>query len=416
MKKIKFKFDPLKLGPLLSYFFLIIVSSLLIVVGLISLPLTERFKEDIPYNLVTKTNMYWSKEYVLELDTAQTLDSDKDKYIEQTRDILYKRLNRAGIEEISIQKDTLDEKNILRVSVKTSKAEELVTNLIQNRFFVRVVTRKEDVNFEDPENQYAYLLGENYTPTEFTGSYFRNVLITQLKNSSGEYSYFAILKLGITREKAFQDFLKNNEGKTLGLEIDGFVTPYSVPTSNPKTFAIPVSGGEEQSVMLNILYNSGEVPIPFTTLETNNLPVEIQTINYIELSIAMLLGILIVYVIMIFVLKGDPTITPVSLFSTLIAISGWITYLKLSSTPIDTWLLAIECILAIIVVYVLIHNKESQIAIISSLLLSFFTLMILGTGYMKIFGQEMLLVLILCQFSIVFSNWYITNMKNTLAK
>ena len=85
MKKIKIKFNKIQFGPLLSYFSLVLVSSLLIVVCLISLPLTEQIKEGVSYNLITKNEMYWSKEYILELDTSQILDVDKEKYIEKTR-------------------------------------------------------------------------------------------------------------------------------------------------------------------------------------------------------------------------------------------------------------------------------------------------------------------------------------------
>ena len=416
MKKVKIKFDNLQIGPLLSYLFLILVSSLLIVIGLISLPLTEQIKEEVSYNLTTKDDLYWSKEYILELDTSQTLDTDKERNIAKTRNIIYRRLNKAGLEEISIYKETLDEKDILRVIVKTSKDEVFVDNLIQNRFFVRVVIKKEDVDFEDEENQYAYLMGENYNPTEFTGSSFRNILLTELKDGSGEYSYFAVFKLWLTNEKAFQNFLKTHEEETIGLEIDGFVTPYYVPTSNPKTFAITVSGGEGQAQMLNLLYNSGEIPLPFTTIEINTIDVEIPALDHIKLSIALLTGILLLYLILLFILKEDPLLTSTSLFATLLTIAMWISYLKLSSTPVDTWLLAIECIMVVILIYLLVHNKESQIAITTSLVLSFFILIILGIGYMKIFGREMLLVLILCQFSIVFTNWYLTNMKKTLAQ
>jgi len=210
--------------------------------------------------------------------------------------------------------------------------------------------------------------------------------------------------------------LKNHEEETIGLEIDGFVTPYYVPTSNPKTFAISVSGGKSQSKMLDLLYNSGEIPLPFSTTETKNIDIETSNLDYIKLSIALLTSIILLYLVLLFILKEDPQITSNSLFATLVTISGWISYLKISSTPVDTWLLALECILAVILIYVLIHNKESQISITTSLVISFFILMILGIGYMKIFGREMLLVLILCQFSIAFTKWYITNIKKTLTK
>lgn len=416
MKKIKLSFDNLKLGSVFVYSLLILITSLLIVVGLISLPLTERLREDVSYNLITKDEQYWSKEYVLELDTSQVLDIDKQKYIDKTRDILYKRLNKAGLEEISVLQDKTETQDILRVVVKTSKDETLVDNLVQNRYFVTIVTRKEDVDFEDEENPYAYLFGENYNSTEFHGSLFRNILITELKNSSGEYSYFAVFKLWITKEKNFQNFLKGYETETIGVDIDGFVTPYYVPTGNPKTFAIPVTGGESQSQLIDILYNAGEIPLSYSTLETNNITVESSKLDYIGLSVALLVAILLVHIILLFVLKEDSKTISNSLFSTLLSVSLWITYLKISSTPVDTWLLALECILITIIIYELIHNKESQIAITTSLIISSFILITLGISYMKIFGKDLLLLTILCQFSIVFGKWYITKMKKTLLK
>ena len=199
MRKIKINFGNLKLGSSLLYLAMILISSLIIVIGLISLPLTEKIKEDISYNLITKDNLYWEKEYTLELDTSDVAEIDKKKYIEKTKDILYRRLNKAGLEEVSIYEENSKENNILKVYVKTSENESFVDNLVENRFFVTVVTRKDNVDFDSEDNQYAYLFGENYNATEFTGSSFRNVFITILKNSSVEYSYFAVLNTWITK-------------------------------------------------------------------------------------------------------------------------------------------------------------------------------------------------------------------------
>jgi len=416
MKKVKISFDNLKLGPIFSYLFLVLISSLLIVICLISLPLTEQFQDKVSYNLITKENMYWSKEYTLELETSQVPEIDRDGYIEKTRDILFRRLNRAGVEEVSVTKEISEEKDVLKVTVKSSKNAALVDNLVQNRFKVNVVTRKEDVDFDNEEDPYAYLLGENYNKTDFDGSTFRNVLITELRNSSGEYSFFAIFKPNITKKKAFDEFLDGKEGETIGVDTDGFVTPYYVPDTNPKTFAIPVTGGESQSTLLSLLYNSGEIPLSYTATETRDLEIENDSLNYIQLSIAILVAIVIVHLTLLFVVKEDSKNISRSLLSTMITISTWIAYLKISSTPIDTWLLALECILSVILIYVLIHNKESQIAITTSMVISFFIMMILGIGYMRIFGKEMILLLLISQFSIAFGKWYLDNMRKNLGK
>ena len=416
MKKVKISFKNLNTGSIFLYLFLILISSLLIVAGLISLPLTENFREDISYDLVTKDPLYWGKEYILELDTTTVLDSEKEEMIDNTRDILFKRLNSSGIEEVSVYGEQRDDKDIVRVVVKTSKDESLVDNLVQNRFFVTVVTRKEDVDFEDEENQYAYLLGENYNKTEFTGESFRNVLITKLKNSSGEYSYFAVFKPWMTKEKGFQEFLAQHENETIGVDIDGFVTPYYVPATNPKTFAIPITGGDSQAELIDKLYNSGEIPLSYTTTETNSLEVNNFSLNYIELSIALLSAVILVHLILIYVLKEDTKDISQSLFSVLLTISLWIAYLKIFAIPVDIWLLAIETVLITLIIYLLTHNKESQVGITTSLLLSSFVLMTTGIGYMRIFGQEMIILVILCQACIAFSKWYIANMKKVLLK
>lgn len=416
MKKIKINFGNLKLGSTLLYLCMILISSLIIVVGLISLPLTEKIKEDISYNLITKESSYWRKIYTLELDTSDAAETDKRKYIEETKDILYRRLNKAGLEEVSIYEENTDDSNVLKVDVKTSEDESFVDNLIENRYFVTVVTRKDDVDFDSEDNQYAYLFAENYDSTEFTGSSFRNILITKLKNSSGEYSYFAVFKPWITKEKAFQNFLKQYEEEYIGVSIDGFVTPYYVPTSDPKTFAVSLSGEAAQAELIDILYNSGEIPLSFTTGDTEYVEIPSSSFNYIYLSAAILGSVILSYAILLFVIKENSKTISLSLFSTLMTFAGWITYLKVTSTPVDTWLLALECILAAILIYVLTHNRESQVPITVSLAFSFFILMLFGIGYMKIFGKEMLLVLILCQFNIVFGKWYLNNMKKVMTK
>jgi hypothetical protein len=419
MKKLSIKkprFNKFQPGSLISYVLATFFTSLIIVTVLIALPLTEEVSSNIYYNLINKNESYWEREYILKLDTEDLSDEKKDKYIEDTRDILYRRLNKAGVEEASIYVETLDGKDILRITVKTSLDETLVSNLIENRYFVRVVTRKDDVDFDDEENPYAYLFAENYDNTEFTGSFFRHVLITQLKNSSGEYSYFAVFKTYIWTNSKFQEFLSKHEGEYIGVSIDGYVTPYYVDTSNPKVFAITVYGGESQSELIDILYNSGEIPLSFTVEEGEISHIDDTSFNYLNLSAGLLTATIVIYASLYFFLKEDRKVITLSLFSTLLTISIWISYLKLSSTPVDLWMLSVECIFSAVLIYVLTNNKESQISIAVSLALNFLIFMLLGLGYMRIYGTQMILVLLISLFSIAFSKWYLNKMRIVLTR
>ena len=65
--KLKPKFD---IKHLLNNLFLIIATSIIFTAVLVALPLTEKITERTSFDLVTKENQYWSKEYTLELQTT----------------------------------------------------------------------------------------------------------------------------------------------------------------------------------------------------------------------------------------------------------------------------------------------------------------------------------------------------------
>ena len=76
----------INIKSLLNYIFVILISSVFIATILIALPLTEKYLNNTPYNLNTKDSSYWSKEYLL------SIDSKEQKDIQKTRDVLFKRL------------------------------------------------------------------------------------------------------------------------------------------------------------------------------------------------------------------------------------------------------------------------------------------------------------------------------------
>lgn len=231
IKKINFKY-------ILNYLFVILLTSFILVTILISLPLTERVSSQVTYDLKTKSELYWAKDYTLQLDIWDR--TDKEKILDRTTSTLYQRLSKYGVEKVDMYTFTQNEMEYIDIHVQSSLPQEYVDELIRSPFIVKVVTRDPEVDFEDPENPYAIYLGENYLDTQFTRDSFRNIYITKLKNSAKQYSYFALFKTWPWNSQ-WKTFLEEYQGQEVGVSVDGFVTPVQIPTTKPIVFAAPIS-------------------------------------------------------------------------------------------------------------------------------------------------------------------------------
>ncbi|MDD4382324.1 MAG: hypothetical protein PHE21_03210 [Candidatus Dojkabacteria bacterium] len=399
--KLKLKIN---IKSLVNYIFVILISSGFIASILIALPLTETFLNKTPYDLYTKDYLYWSKEYTLEID------SENPKEIENVRNIIFKRLDRFEVEDISITK--LDKG--LKVKITTSKNKEVVEELIKNRFYSQIVTRKEDVDFENEEDQYAYLLATNYNATNWDRSDFRNVYLTQLKASTGEYSYFAIFKLWPNKLKEFNKFLSEYKGQYIGVSIDGLVTPYFVSEQETENiFAIPISTDDETQIKaISILYNSGTINSTFTVSSETDIPVVNPKINYIAISILIFLGLVLTYGYLLISKNAPRDILIKSLLTTVLTMSIYLSILKLSQLPVDLFILPIEAILTMILIRVISENKDSTIYIESILLVVLGLTTFLGTGFIAIIARDLLVLLAFAKILLVISGWYIKKLIN----
>lgn len=412
----KFKLPKLKINRsnsnnIFSYLISVLISSLILAIVLISLPLTERVTSLATYDLVNKNSLYWSKEYILELNTQD--DTNSKQSIEKSRSILQKRLRSLGVEQSSVIEQVEDEKDILRITVQTSQSKELVDSIIKSPFIVNIVTRKDDVNYEDQENPLTPYLAENYNTTEFTRRNFRNIYITKLKNSGNEYSYFALYKIW-PWEKEWENFLNGNVGQSVGVNIDGFVTPVQV-TADKGLFAVPISATEKELAQVtSILYNSGVMPLSYSVTSEEEIMVDTPEIDYIKLTEGILVAILFIYIYLLLIEKTPKDILIRSGISSVITVAVWIAYLKISDTPVDIFLLALEVITTVAVIRIITENVESRmivtvlIALISSLCI------LLGSGYVKLFANDLLLLMIISNLSLSLTTFYILNIRKSL--
>ncbi|HOV30027.1 MAG TPA: hypothetical protein PLD77_03085 [Candidatus Dojkabacteria bacterium] len=405
---MKIKFNA---KPLLSYISLAIASAILVAVILIALPLTEKISDGINFNLVTKDSSFWSKEYILTLQTSD------EKQVRDTREILYRRLRSFSVERVSIYTLPSEEEGLskLKVIISSAKDQALVEELIKNRFQYKIMTKKADVNFEDSEDQYAYMMEENYDPTDWDYQDFRNIYITKLKSNNGTYSYFALYKLWPNKEKEFVNFLSQYKGDIIGVSIDGYISPYQVPEDVDQSaflFALPVyTEDEDEAEIISILYNSGNIPVEFIVQEETDLPSPIESIDYIKISIALIIALVTAYIYILIFKQSTPQKLLRSFLATVITISLYIAILKIQQIPVYTILLTLECIIASIATYMFEENKESRKFTLGILLLSLLIITFLGTGLMSEFAKGTICILLLSALSLKISKRYINKVR-----
>ncbi len=407
----KIKLKKINLSSFFKYLLSVLISSLILALVLISLPLTERVTSSATYDLVNKKDFYWSKEYNLQLDTSQSIRVDSD--IEEVKSILQKRLRKIGVEESSLNLSKQGDTNFLVLTVQTSKDIDVVESLIKTPFLVNIVTRKADIDFENPEDVIAPYLLENYDPTPFTRTSFRNVYITQLKNSNNEYSYFALFKTWPWGNE-WNTFLQENAGQTVGVALDEFVTPVQIPTDQ-SLFAVPVSSTEEKYAQaVSILYNSGQMPISYTVVDEKEVEVDIAEIDYIKLTEGILIAVVLIYLYLLIINKTSRDTLLISGISTVLTVSTWVAYLKISETPTDIFILALEVITIVAMIRLIAENLESKMIVTVLLALISSVSILMGSGYIKIFAYDLLILIILSNISLYISKYYLDNVRKSL--
>lgn len=405
IKRIDFKY-------VFNYLFVIILTSLILVAILISLPLTERVSSQVTYDLKTKSELYWAKDYTLQLDIWDRID--KEKILDRTTSTLYKRLSKYGVEKIDMYTFTQGEMEYINIHVQSSMPQEYVDELIRSPFIINIVTRNPDIDFEDPENPYAIYLQDNYLDTEFTRDSFRNIYVTKLKNSANEYSYFALFKTWPWNSQ-WKTFLEDYQGIEVGVSVDGFVTPVQIPTTQPIVFALPISTEEkEEAKLINLLYNTDTIPEPYTLIDEQQVPIEDIEGDYIKILEGGLLATIVIYAYLLLINKTSKKTLILSALSTVITISLWVSYLKIMSIPTDIFLLTIEILAMIAILRITTENSESKIVVNVLLALIASLVAILGTGFAKIFASDLFVLLMLGIISQQIAWFYTTKVKNIL--
>jgi hypothetical protein len=412
MRRLKFpKIRKTRINYLniLTYLTIILLTSVILVAVLISLPLTERISTHVTYDLHTKNDLYWAREYTLDLDT--TTQENRDSEIDGVKSVLFKRLSKLGVEKVTMSSYQVEDSDLLVVSVQSSLPQQHIDELVRNPFLLRVVTRDPDVDFEDEENFFAIYLEENYIETGFTREDFRNIHITKLRNAANEYSYFALFKTW-PWDREWKEFLLDHAGEEIGVAIDAFVTPTQISPTDPTMFALPVSTLEKQEAeLISILYNSGVVPVSYFVSDQQEIPIEVIEADYIRLIEGILLAIVIIYIYLLFIDRTPKQTLIISGLSTVITLSIWITYLKIANIPVDIFLLALQVIIMVGVLRITSENNESRVIINVLIALIASLAVIFGTGFVRIFAADLFVLIVLGHLAQFIATYYVNNVR-----
>jgi hypothetical protein len=405
MRKIRFKKITIDWKQFFNYVFLIILSSSILLSFLIALPLTERLTDVVAFDL-NVANEYWSKEYIIDLQSEEVSN------IRKTKNILFKRLNNYNVEEVSIT----NTQDVITVVVKTTQPQTYVDELIRNPYQYSIVTRKEDIDFDDEENQLAPYLAENYNNTQFDTKTFRSIHVTQLPSSSGEDSYFGIAKPWPHKAPEFKNFLEKYQGEYVGVNIDGFVTPIFVTEETNTVFAIPLNADKTGVEAIDILYNSGTIPTTYEVTAQNPIDVEQSRINYIEVTIALFISILAIYLYTYFTGIYDKDMVLRTLFTTLFALSLYLTFLKITLLPVHVFLLIIVAVLIIMLTKLIGQNHESRSSLLITGVIFSVVFNLLGIGYLKILGGHLLAITAISYLAVLIGNLYVNKVSEYFKK
>jgi hypothetical protein len=387
------KIKRIKMNESFRSFFRIVlaalISSVLISTLLISLPSTEKLYEKVRYD-ITFAPEFWKNEYTLDLSIKASDFSRREKKIEETKAVLEKRLRKYGVQEIQFSEKVSDsrDKAILVLKIESDKDKESVERLIAQRYYLRFVLRKEGVDFESEENQFAVYDPENYTGTPFTLHHFRQVYITKLKTTTGEDGYFSIYKPWEYRAGKFYEYFDKYAGQYAGVQIDGFVSPIVVPVTasgvsggitSRLPFALGVTGESNDIKILNILTNTGVIPVEYDLVDTKELKSPSFEVNFLKTSLLFILLTVIIYIASyLFTKKGSLT----SFMAFAITSTTVVTVMKLFSIPLQPITAVYSALLVTTLLPILMDSKAVSLTIaLIGLILSY-----IGSGYIRDVG------------------------------
>lgn len=403
-----------------SYICVILISALLLSTLFFALPKTENLLvlNQNRFDLNKKEDLYWKQEFIVELNIDPKDRAARQQIVNQTKNILYKRLAKVNVEEIQIvnhnfeneEKDENYLQDYLKITTQSTISNNIVGRLISSNGDIQIMIPNKDLDELSQEDQIQIYMPENYTSTEWSREKFRNILINDLRAGDGEKSYFGIFKPRFGNRSKFTQFLKENENKMVGVLMDSFVMPIEISPESTQLFAIGLGPDEGEAELQNIILNTGVIPVEsLSIVSSQELEPQIYEIDHIQVVLAISVSILS---LLFFLYQREEKEKILQLaFSLLLLFSIGLTILKIWQIPVDLFLLIPTGIFSTIFVKTM-YTCTAEARFILLISIAFSILMLtLGTGYIPTLGRFFLFVILLSFFAEILTKTYFKNIK-----
>ena len=417
---------------------LIILTAVGLTSLLIALPQTEQYLNGTRFDINDKADSYRSRSYTLQFDIKTEDRSVKRQKVQKSLDIIHKRLSDFGVEEVRIHSSdpigdleneglSVDLTDFKRITVTTTQDERSVDRLINQRGYVRIVTPKEGVDFADPENPIAQYLPESYENSEFTIHDFRAIPVKELSTSSGGTAFFSLYKPKLQQSRAFTSFLEEYAGETVGIQIDGLVNPYQVPleyaapsthngiaTGSPE-FAPGISSNAEDAEISEIILNGDVIPLQYSVVDSSGRSFSSDELSSNRAYAALAMAFISILAFIGWRNAQDREELSRYILATTVSFTLWISILKIFEIPVDLEIIAISSIFLLIFSKVLLFRNHEGSTPMEVLLGSVSILLVLfGDGYLKLFGEQLILITVVTATVHILSAYYIANLSPLL--
>jgi len=235
-----------------------------------------------------------------------------------------------------------------------------INQLITAKNDIKILMLKDGVDYTSEENQYALYFPDSYDPAPINISYFRNVDFQKLPLTDGTTSWFANFKNNPEKNQEIKEFIKNNNGKIIGVQTDFLVEFIHVINSTETFLAFNVPTEDEEAVKTyDAIINSGKSTTSVTATALDDKSSESLNFDYIK---AFITFTLVALAISLFAKNRFAT-----LCSLIVPTGIMIAYHKLTNLPISSDDLIIFIIISSIIAVSLGHNRNImiQLAILS---------------------------------------------------
>ncbi len=388
-----------------------ILTAIFITIFFISIPFTENYIAQYTYNLSLKSQLYSYERFKIELEDK----GQSDNYIS----IVKSRLTQAEIERFNIEKK--DDESI-EVMTWSTKDQYMIQSLLSTDGSISVLTLKEEIDLNDENNIIAAYIEDSYDKTDINRDYFRRIIVRQSPTSQGGLAYFLVFKPTIDKQDEIEAFITNNQGKQIGINIFGYVTPYQV---NGPDLVVGVGSDEKDKLLSSAIFNTKPIGTKITTTseetQSNVQPYgffEFINNNYSNLTAAFALLTVLVAIILGVLNKNKYRVSLIMLFSTILTLSVWLAYLKITNSAIDLFTI-IACGVVIIInnfASSLIKSIDARVikllAIIAITILAplLVPLFITGVGFVDIIANKLIWVILLSEVILEFFKLYLQNL------